>query len=158
MLVQDLINLINLEADELLDTDEDNIPYINAAIDYLSFTLAGLKDPELMTVADIAPGLPVPSNFISLVPANGYPLYTVGSVFNSTTGNVVKGVKYTISKPHVSLVTDTIPFRDMYGSVLMFIASYMIKKKSYIPVEYTSQDSTFAQAVLAAISAAKAVK
>ena len=35
MLVQELINLINLEADELLDEDTDNIPYINQAIDYL---------------------------------------------------------------------------------------------------------------------------
>jgi hypothetical protein len=156
--VQSLIDLINLEADELLDTDADNIPYINAAIDYLSFTLAGLKDPEVMTCADISPGLPIPSNFIGLVPANGYPLYNVGGVFNSTTGNTVKQVKYTTAKPHVSAVTDTLPFRDLYASVLCFIASYMIKKKSYIPVEYTTQDSTFTQSVLAAITAAKGVK
>lgn len=37
MLTQELVNLINLEADELLDTDEDNIPYVNQAIDLLSF-------------------------------------------------------------------------------------------------------------------------
>ena len=43
MLVQELINLINLEADELLDEDTDNIPYINQAIDYLSFTLCGIS-------------------------------------------------------------------------------------------------------------------
>ena len=46
MLVQNLIDLINLEADELLDSDTDNIPYINQAIDYLSFTLARYRDWE----------------------------------------------------------------------------------------------------------------
>ena len=49
MTTQELVNLINLEADELLDTDEDNIPYVNHAIDLLSFFLS--DDPSLISVA-----------------------------------------------------------------------------------------------------------
>lgn len=155
MLVQNLIDLINLEADELLDEDVDNIPYINNAIDFLNFKLAALKDIELLSMMDIAPGLPIPSNFIALVPANGYPLYSVNGVFNTTTGGTVKSVKYTSAKPHVSTITDTIPFRDIYSGLLVFTASYLIKKKSYIPPEYLNVDSAFIDQFMAVMSQAK---
>ena len=157
MLVQNLIDLINLEADELLDTDADNIPYINAAIDYLSNMLCGMKDPEMMTQINITNGDLVPSNFAGLVPANGYPLYIVGDKFYTTIGTTINNVKYAIHKPHVSLITDTVPFKDAYQTVLVFIASYLIKKKSYIPVEYTQTDKSFVADVIAAIKAAKGV-
>lgn len=153
MLVQNLIDLINLEADELLDNDADNIPYINAAIDYLSFTLAGLGSSDSMNTTMIVDNLPVPENFIEFVPKNGYPIYIDNNTFY-TNGKTITA-KYSIAKPHVSTVTDPIPFKDMYASTLVLIASYMIKKKSYIPVEYTGQDSSFVQAVLASISKAK---
>ena len=68
MLVQNLIDLINLEADELLDSDTDNIPYINQAIDFLSFTLCGMGDPEMINVMDISSNVDVPSNFVDFVP------------------------------------------------------------------------------------------
>lgn len=153
MLVQNLIDLINLEADELLDEDTDNIPYINAAIDYLSFVLAGMGSSDCMNTTMIVDNLPVPSNFIEFVPKNGYPVFIDNNTFY-TNGKTITA-KYSIAMPHVSVVTDTIPFKDMYSSVLVLIASYMIKKKSYIPVEYTGQDGTFLQTVLAAIGKAK---
>lgn len=155
MLVQDIINLINLEADELLDQDTDNIPYINSAIDFLSFTLCGMKDPEMISCCDIAPGLAVPSNFVAFVPANGYPVFITGGLFNTTSGAVVRQVSYSTAKPHVSLITDQVPFKDMYCSVLVLIVSYMIKKKTYIPTEYVNSDKAFVTDVLAAIKAAK---
>ena len=160
MLVQELINLINLEADELLDEDTDNIPYINQAIDYLSFTLCGMGDPEMINVMDISSKVDVPSNFVDFVPHNGYPLYIQNNKFWVTTssGLTLKKVKYSISKAHVSTVSDTIPFKDMYAGTLVLIASYMIKKKTYIPVEYCNEDLTFVQAVLASIKAAKGGK
>jgi hypothetical protein len=46
----------------------------------------------------------------------------------------------------------------MYAGTLVLIASYMIKKKTYIPVEYCNEDLTFVQAVLASIKAAKGGK
>jgi hypothetical protein len=156
MLVQDVINLINLEADELLDEDADNIPYINSAIDYLSFTLAGLGSSDCMTTLQVVSGLSVPSNFIEFVPKNGYPVYISGDVFYTNTGNPVN-IKYSVAQPHVSLITDTIPFKDMYISTLVLIASYMIKKKTYIPVEYTNSDKAFVSDVLTSIKAAKGV-
>ena len=160
MLVQELINLINLEADELLDEDTDNIPYINQAIDYLSFTLCGMGDPEIINVMDISSNVDVPSNFVDFVPHNGYPLYIQNNKFWVTTssGLTLNKVKYSISKAHVSTVSDTIPFNDMYAGTLVLIASYMIKKKTYIPVEYCNEDLTFVQAVLASIKAAKGGK
>ena len=48
MKVQELVNLINAETDELLDTDEDHIPYINHALDVLAYTLAGTYAPDLL--------------------------------------------------------------------------------------------------------------
>jgi hypothetical protein len=156
-LVQNLIDLINLEADELLDTDEDNIPYINAAIDYLSNVLCSINDPEMMAVIDINNNDLVPSNFSSLIPANAYPVYVVGDRFLVSIGDSVNNVKYSIHKPHIAAITDTVPFKDAYESVLVFIAAYLVKKKSYIPVEYTNSDKQFVADILTAIKAAKGV-
>src|SRR5574344_1397137 len=105
MVVQDIINLINLEADELLDTDTDNIPYINQAIDFLSFTLAGLGDPEMITTVDCYTGDDVPSNFVDFVPHNGYPVFISAGKFCLNTVSSVKKMKYSIAKNHVSAVT-----------------------------------------------------
>ncbi|WP_196595313.1 hypothetical protein [Pectinatus frisingensis] len=159
MLVQDLINLINLEADELLDEDTDNIPYINQAIDYLSFTLCGMGDPEMINVMDITSNVDVPGNFVDFIPHNGYPIYIQTNKFWVMTSNglPIKQVKYSTAKAHISAVTDTIPFKDMYSGVLVLIASYLIKKKTYIPVEYCNEDKSFVSDVLNAIKAAKGV-
>ena len=158
MLVQDLINLINLEADELLDEDTDNIPYINQAIDLLSFTLAGIGDPEMITMVDMITGVDVPSNFVDFVPHNGYPIFISGGKFIvNGNGGIVHKAKYSITQPHVSAVTDTVPFKDMYAGCLVLIASYLIKKKTYIPVEYCNEDKAFVGELMAAIKAAKGV-
>ena len=159
MLVQNLIDLINLEADELLDSDTDNIPYINQAIDFLSFTLAGMGDPENITTMDIFNGDDVPSNFIDYVPHNGYPLFiSLGKFYTlNSSQSCVRKVKYSTAKNHVSAVTDTIPFKDMYTGCLVLIASYLIKKKTYIPVEYCNEDKAFVGELMAAIKAAKGV-
>ena len=157
MVVQDIINLINLEADELLDTDADNIPYINQAIDFLSFTLAGMGDPELITTVDLINGIDVPSNFVDFVPHNGYPVFISGGKFILSGVEIVHKVKYSTTKPHVVDVTDEMPFEDMYGGVIVLIASYLIKKKTYIPVEYCNEDKAFVGEVIAAIKAAKGV-
>ena len=157
MLVQNLIDLINLEADELLDTDTDNIPYINQAIDFLSFTLAGMGDPELITTVDLINGIDVPNNFVDFVPHNGYPVFISGGKFILSGVEIVHKVKYSTTKPHVVAVTDGMPFKDMYGGVIVLIASYLIKKKTYIPVEYCNEDKAFVGEVIAAIKAAKGV-
>ena len=47
--------------------------------------------------------------------------------------------------------------KDMYGGVIVLIASYLIKKKTYIPVEYCNEDKAFVGEVIAAIKAAKGV-
>lgn len=157
MLVQNLIDLINLEADELLDTDEENIPYINQAMDFLSFTLCGMGDPEMLNTVDIINNLDVPSNFVDFIPHNGYPIYINNNKFwlMTSDGLPIHKVKYSTTKPHVNTVDDQIPFKDMYANVLVLIASYMIKKKTYIPVEYCNEDKAFVTDVLNAIKAAK---
>lgn len=53
MTVQQLVDMINLEADELLDQDSDNIQYINNALDFLSFTLASIGDSEALSVITV---------------------------------------------------------------------------------------------------------
>lgn len=157
MLVSDLITLITLESGDLLDDDMENIPYINHAIDVLSFFLDGIGDPEMITTADVQDNLDVPSNFVDFVPHNGYPVYILGGKFMTTTGGIVHGVKYTTTRAHVSKINDPLPFKDMYANVLVLIASYMIKKKTYIPVEYCAEDKAFTEEVMSAIKAAKGV-
>lgn len=157
MQVQNLIDLINLEADELLDQDTDNIPYINQAIDLLSFTLAGIGDPEMITTVDLINGVDVPSNFVDFVPHNGYPVFISGGKFCLSGVEIVHKAKYSITQPHVSSITDTVPFKDMYAGCLVLVASYLIKKKTYIPVEYCNEDKAFVGELLAAIKAAKGV-
>ena len=157
MQVQNLIDLINLEADELLDQDTDNIPYINQAIDLLSFTLAGIGDPEMITTVDLINGVDVPSNFVDFVPHNGYPVFISGGKFCLSGVEIVHKAKYSVTQPHVSAITDTVPFKDMYAGCLVMVASYLIKKKTYIPVEYCNEDKAFVGELLAAIKAAKGV-
>ena len=157
MQVQNLIDLINLEADELLDQDTDNIPYINQAIDLLSFTLAGIGDPEMITTVDLINGVDVPSNFVDFVPHNGYTVFISGGKFCLSGVEIVHKAKYSVTQPHVSAITDTVPFKDMYAGCLVMVASYLIKKKTYIPVEYCNEDKAFVGELLATIKAAKGV-
>lgn len=157
MLVQDLINQINIDSNDLPDSDTETIQYINYGIDALSLLLCSVKDPEMMATCDIAPGLIVPSNFVEFVPQNGYPVYIVGDRFNTTTGNVVKMVKFTTSKPHISLVTDTIPFKDIYAGVLCQFVSKLIKGKSNFPKDITAGADENLQMLMDLIKAAKAV-
>lgn len=156
MLTQELVNLINLEADELLDTDEDNIPYVNQAIDLLSFFLAGMADPEMMVVMDVHEGDTVPTAFVDFIPHNGYPVNINGGRFRIVSGDsVVYDVKFSITKAHIAALQDPLPFKDMYAGCLCLIASYLIKKKTYIPVEYCTQDKGFVEELMTAIKAAK---
>ena len=153
MTTQELVNLVNLEADELLDTDEDNIPYVNHAIDLLSFFLA--DDPLLISVATIKDKDVVPDNFQRFIPLNGYPVRREGRVFRITSSDKKVNIRYSTHMPHVSSLTDDIPFPEMYAGCLVLIASYLIKKKTYIPVQYCQEDSTFVQQLMAAIQKAK---
>ena len=153
MTTQELVNLINLEADELLDTDEDNIPYVNHAIDLLSFFLS--DDPSLISVATVKDKDDVPDNFQRLVPLNGYPLRIDGKKFRIISSDRKVTIRYSTHMPHVSSLEDEIPFKEMYAGCLVLIASYLIKKKTYIPVQYCQEDSTFVQQLMAAIKQAQ---
>lgn len=152
MKVQELVNLINAETDELLDTDEDHIPYINHALDVLAYTLAGTYAPDLLRSIDVHDGDDVPTDFASLVPPNGYPLGIIGQTFHTQDGGDVTGVKYQAMWPHISKLDDDLPCKDLYANALLLTAAYLIKKKTYIPVEYCAQDKEFTTQVMNAIS------
>ena len=155
MKVQKVIDLINAEADELLDTDEDNIPYVNHALDVLAYFLAGIGDPEVIKTASIKDKTNVPNDFVDFIPKNGYPLYLENGKIRSMTGNTVNGVKYRIMFPKVSDLTDDMPCRDMYVNAIVLTASYLIKKKTYIPVEYCTQDKEFVMQVMQMIQSVR---
>ena len=155
MLVQNLIDLINAETNDLLD-DTDNIPYINNAIDVLSFLLDSISSPEMITTINVKNGDDIPSNFMDFVPHNGYPLSVQNSKFIILTNDTeIYNVRYYAPKPHISLVSDTLPFNDMYVSILCFIAAYTIKKKMYIPPDYCQEDKAFIEEVMGLIKSAK---
>lgn len=158
MKVQELVDLINAEADELLDNDEDNIPYVNHAIDLLSFFLAANGDPELIATKNISDGENVPSTFLNFIPRNGYPVYIDAGKFKIfTDDSTLYNVRYAVGKEHVSSLVDEIPFKEMFTGAMVLICSYLIKKKTYIPVEYCQQDKSFISELMQAIQSAKGV-
>lgn len=158
MLAQDLINQINIDSNDLPDSDAETIQYINYGLDALSFYLSNVNDPEMLVKQNFTDGDFVPSNYIKLVPENGYPLSIIGDRFyTSVSGATVIGVKYSASKPHISAVTDTIPFKDIYSGALCFLVSKMIKGKSNFPKVITQNADENLQTVLDLIKAAKAV-
>jgi hypothetical protein len=150
-----MINLINLEASGLVDEDLDYMLYINAAMDLLNFNLLANNIVEFMDTVTITDGYPVPSNFVTFIPKTGIPCRKFGKVFKTYHSSVT--ADYACSVPHVSVVTDTIPFDDLYITTLVFIASFLIKKKSYIPTEYTQADYAYVASLVQPILKAKGV-
>lgn len=161
MTVNELIQLIMAEDNELLDSAGDYIPYVNWSMDLLSFVLAGIGDPEIIQTIDIVPTaevpqVAVPEDFVDFIPHNGYPVNILNGYFQVLLDSgECRKVKYSTVKPHVSTIADTVPFKQQYVGTLVLIASYMVKKKMYIPPEYCEQDKAFARQVLDSITKAK---
>ena len=111
MLVSALIDLINLSV-ETYDEYEPSvlIPYINYAADELAFDLAIAGDQEFITTATISNGDSVPDTFVQFVPKNGYPVNIVNGNFVTAAATVQ--IKYASTKPWVSGISDTVPFRQ----------------------------------------------
>jgi hypothetical protein len=157
MLVSDIISQINLETGELLDDDSENIQYINLAIDFLSFQLAGIGDPQALAMLTVTDNTVVPDNFIDFIPKNGYPVNINANKFQIIDDEDSVEIKYSTALPHISSLSDTIPVKDMYISTLVLIASYAIKKKIYLLQEFYAADGTFMAQVIGSIKAAKGV-
>ena len=156
MKADELKDLIVLETYGLLDDDTEYVPYINNAVELLGFFLASMGDPEMMAMKDIDDGDEVPEDFINFLPANGYPINIVGGKFKIINGDSsCVDVKYTVSKKRIKSLDDEIPFKDMYTGVLQMIASYLVKKHSYITPAYCQQDEAFTKELMAAIKGAK---
>jgi len=157
MTVSELISQINLETDELLDSDEENLQYINDALDLIGYFLAGMAAHEVTSTTNIKDNDPVPDNFTDFQPHNGYPVYVSDGHFKLLDPDDyrIEGVRYTHALSHVSNMTDTLPMPDAYGSCLCFVASYLIKKKIMMPIESCQQDKAFVEELMSAIKAAK---
>ena len=162
MLVSELIEWINSDIvnfDEMdaasTDYTENPLPYINRSIDFLSDTLIDYQDPLSVVEVDIAPSLPVPKNFVQFAPKNGFPVYitslTGTSIFMTTSGNTVR-CKYYVRKPHVTSVTQEVPFADCYCGILSQIAALFILNRNEADI---TSDSGLLTQVLAALKAAK---
>ena len=156
MIVQNLIDAITIDTNDLPDSDEETLQYINYAIDNLSLLLCNLDDPEMLVMDDIANNSIRPSNFVAFVPKNSYPIYSIGDKFYTYSGDTVKNVKYSALKGHVSTVSDQIPFNDCYGVVLCFIVSKLIKGKSNFPKDITAGADENTAELLNLIKAARA--
>ena len=158
MTANELKDLIVLETYGLLDEDSEYVPYINNAIELLGFFLASMGDPEMIAMRDIDDGDEVPEDFINFLPANGYPINILAGKFKIINGDSsCTDVKYTVSKPRIKTLEDTIPYKDMYTGCLQMIASYLVKKHSYITPAYCQQDNEFVKELMTAIKGAKGV-
>lgn len=154
MTAGELITMINLDTNEILDDSTEYIPYINAAIDYLTMALIPMKDREVVRSMDITNNYPVPGDFTAFVPAVGYPIRIVNGSFQTYGGKTVKDVFYAVKKPHVSNDTDSIPFSETFHFVLVQLVSFLVKKKSLM-VDYANADKAFIADLTTAIQAAR---
>lgn len=112
MLVSALIDLINLSV-ETYDEYEPAvlIPYINYASDELSLDLANAGDQEFIDTPTISTGDTVPDTFVQFIPKNGYPVRIVNNLFVVDAGTTAT-IKYSVTKPWVTGIGDTVPFRQ----------------------------------------------
>lgn len=154
MTVGELITQINLDSNDILDDEVEYIPYINAAIDYLSMVLVSIKDREVIKTIDITDNLVVPTDFMGFLPKSGYPVRTVSGVFKTYSGDAVTGVSYTIKKNHIGNNSDVVPFSELYYSFLVQLVSFLVKKKSLM-MDFASFDKTFISDLTNAVLAAK---
>lgn len=154
MTVGELITMINLDTNEILDDSTEYIPYINAAIDYLTMALIPMKDKEVVRSMDVTNNYPVPGDFTAFVPAVGYPIRIVNGSFQTYGGKTVNDVFYAVKKPHISDETDSIPFSEIFHFVLVQLVSFLVKKKSLM-LDYASADKAFIADLTTAIQAAR---
>ena len=153
MNIAELITLINLESNEILDDRAEYIPYINAAIDYMSWLLVQAKDAEVIKSAVIKDGSIVPSNFVAFVPKDGYPVTIFNGSFSTYCGKDVN-CYYGICKNHVANEDDLVPFSDQYVFSLVQIISFLVKKKSLM-LDYANFDKGFIGDVMQNLANAK---
>lgn len=154
MTVDELITMINIETNDLLDEREEYVPYINAAIDYVSNALIASRDYECIKQETVYDNMAVPVDFVAFVPKSGYPVTIERDTFRTYDGGELD-VNYAYRKNHVKELTEQFPFSDAYISVVVFIVSFMVKKKTYIPTEYTSVDKAFNDEVVKLIAGAR---
>lgn len=154
MTAGELITMINLDTNEILDDSTEYIPYINAAIDYLTMALIPMKDREVVRSMDITNNYPVPGDFTAFIPTAGYPVRIVNGSFQTYGGKTVNDVFYAVKKPHVSDETDSIPFGDIFHFILVQLVSFLVKKKSLM-LDYANADKVFIADLTAAIQAAR---
>lgn len=154
MTVGELITMINLDTNEILDDSTEYIPYINAAIDYLTMALIPMKDREVVRSMDITNNYPVPGDFTAFIPTAGYPVRIVNGSFQTYGGKTVNDVFYAVKKPHISDETDSIPFSEIFHFVLVQLVSFLVKKKSLM-LDYASADKAFITDLTTAIQNAR---
>lgn len=99
-------------------SDEELIHCLNDAIDDICIEMANNYDPELLKVVTLtADGIPLPDDFIAwqgqfaLLYNTDENNVTTISPIDSEWGGENSTLKYFAYKPHVTNLTDTIPFR-----------------------------------------------
>ena len=174
ILVKDLINQIESETDELLDTPTDDIQYLNYAIEAYSLFLNNNNDPALLDTQFIQSGSTLLGN---PTPPGGYPILVSGRTVEITDEDI-SSLEIRIKKfrPDVvrtddnnnqtrenrPLISDDytnssyIDLPDTHIPALVLIASYLVKKKTYIPAEYLNQDNLFIQTLQGLLSQSQA--
>lgn len=155
MTVNELITQINIDTNEILDDSNDYIPYINAAIDILSSLLIPIHDTEVVKLRAVHDNDVIPTNFMTFIPASGYPIEIYDGVFKTYDGQDVEGVYYAVRKAHIASMDDAVPFSDYYAFPLVQIVSYLVKKKSLM-IDFANADSAFVQQITQIIQNAKA--
>lgn len=131
------------EDDELMD-------YINDAITDLSMNLINDNAAEMINTVNIPDGFPVPTSCVKL--AGIYPIREEGTLWRITNGAAMVLIRYFATRPLISAVGDTIPFKDMY---LTALADEVCKRAMNRVEADTTQETQYQLKHLTALNAAK---
>jgi hypothetical protein len=129
-------------------TSTEALYYINRTIDYLSFRLAKMNYGGSIAEASIVTGADVPANYIET--CGTFPIKRTGSKFYFLSGAPASiTLRYKFSQPHITAITDTIPFPDHFKGVFVMVATMFAQNRNE---QNIAQDTQITQMLLEAIN------
>lgn len=114
-LLSDIRNRIS-DSDKLTYSEDELISYINTIIDFLNHFLINQNSQEMIKEITVSNGSAVPDDWVRSV--GSYPIYITQDIFSTYDESAELTVRYFALKPHVSAITDTLPFKPKYESIL----------------------------------------
>jgi len=116
--------------------DSELIDFLNDALDYMSSFMIRIKDGESIKVVSVAGNITKPDDFDSIV--GSQLLYLENDSIKTLTGGTLM-MRYYAMKPHVSTISDIVPFKASIEPLLAQLTAIYALNRNEFDV---SQDQT----------------